>query len=116
MDFNRRGEVLWQEWDGNGFSATDATAVVFYTRGHIDIGIDIVLRALASAVQREGIVDSLGQAFKVIKPFTAVCGYSGEIDGGLEIAVCDEFGETYYGDVVDEAFPTTWVEVENIVR
>ena len=114
MDFNRRGETLWQEWDGNGYAASDATAVVFTTIGHVDISNDVVLRALASAVQREGIVDSLSQAFKAIRPFTAKFGYSGDIDGGLEIAVCDENGETYYGEIVDEILPTTWVEVENI--
>ena len=114
MDFNRRGETLWQEWDGSGYSPADATAVVFSTTGHVDISSDVVLRALASAVQREGIVDSLSQAFKAIRPFTAKFGYSGDIDGGLEIAVCDENGETYYGETVDEILPTTWVEVENI--
>jgi hypothetical protein len=116
MDFNRRGELLWQEWDGNGFSATDSSAVVFCTQGHVDVANDVVLRALASAVQREGIVDTLGHAFQMIKPFTSIHGYSGEIDGGIETAVCDESGETYYGDVVDEAFPTTWVEVGTIAR
>ena len=115
MDFNRRGETLWQEWDGSGFSASDTTSVVFHTREHVDVANDTVLRALASAVQREGIVDTLGQAFKVIKPFTATFGYSGEVDGGLETAVCDENGEIYYGDTVDEVFPTTWVEVGTIV-
>lgn len=114
MDFNRRGELLWQEWDGSGFNSKSRSSVVFFTIGHIDIANDVVLKALASAVQREGIVDSLGQAFNAIQPFTTVFGFSGEIDGGLETAVCDETGETYYGEMVDEILPTTWVEVEHL--
>lgn len=116
MDFGRQGELLWQEWDGNGFSPTDSACVVFCTHAHVDVSNDVVLRALASAVQREGLVDTLSQAFGAIKPFTAVAGYSGEINGGIETAMCDESGETYYGDVVDSVIPTTWVEVENFAR
>lgn len=114
MDFSRSGELLWSEWEGSGFSQSDVSNVVFYTHGHVDVAHDVVLRALASAIQREGIVDSLGHAFKVIKPFSAVLGYSGDIEGGLDTAVCDADGETYYGELVDEVIPTTWVEVETL--
>lgn len=116
MDFNRRGESLWHEWDGIGFTPSSTSNLIFCTDAHVDISEDVVLKALASAVQREGIVETLGQAFKVIQPFTALLGYSGEVDGGIETAVCDENGETYYGDVVDAITPTTWVEVEKIAR
>lgn len=116
MDFNRRGETLWHEWDGTGFTPTSVDNVIFCTHGHVNVAEDVVLRALASAVQRDGVSDTLGYAFTAIQPFTAVQGYSGDIDGGPEIAVCDENGETYYGDIVDAVIPTTWVEVETIVR
>lgn len=116
MSFDRRGESLWQEWDGSGFQPAEADNIIFYTIGHVDVANDVVLRALASAVQREGIVDTLGQAFQAIKPFSAVIGFSGDIDNGIETTVCDQSGETYYGDIVNSVVPTTWVEVSNLAR
>lgn len=116
MTVDRRGESLWQEWDGLGFTPTDPSSVVFHTVGHVDITNDVVLRSLASAVQREGITESLGQAFTSILPFTSVTGYFGDVLDGVESYVCDESGATYYGDIVDSIYPSTWVEVTNHAR
>ena len=111
MDYGRKGESLWSEWAGTGYQPQGIDTVIYVTEAHVDISNEVVLRALASAVQRDGIADTLADAFKVIKPFSALLGYSGEVDG-LELSVCDETGETYYGDVVADIIPTTWVEVE----
>ena len=111
MDYGRKGESLWSEWAGIGYQAQSAETLIYVTEAHVDISNEVVLRALASAVQRDGVVDSLADAFRVIKPFSATLGYSGEV-AGLELTVCDENGETYYGDIVDEIIPTSWVEVE----
>lgn len=110
MDLDRRGETLWSEWDGEGFQSTHLDSVVFFTEGHVSLSVDVVFRALASAVQRDGIADTFSRAATVIQPFSAVHGFSGEVDG-LEVHVCSPDGETYYGDIVDEIVPTTWVEV-----
>jgi hypothetical protein len=113
MDYGRKGENLWSEWSGAEFQASSSSVIIYTTEAHVDINNEVVLRALASAVQRDGIADSLADAFKAIKPFSSLLGYSGEV-AGLELTVCDEHGETYYGDFVDDIIPTTWVEVENL--
>ena len=38
-------------------------------------------------------------------------GWSGLIEDELEFTVCDDFGETEYGDIVEVALETTWVEI-----
>ena len=113
MDYGRKGESLWSEWAGTGYQVQGLSTLIYVTEAHVDINNDVVLRALASAVQRDGVVDSLADGFRAIKPFSTILGYSGEVEG-LELTVCDENGETYYGDIVDEIIPTTWVEVETL--
>jgi hypothetical protein len=112
MDYGRKGESLWSEWSGVGYQSQLPSTIIYVTEAHVDISNDVVLRALASAVQRDGVADSLGDAFRIIKPFSTVVGYSGDVNG-VEVSVCDENGETYYGDTVETIIPTTWVEVEN---
>ena len=111
MDFDRRGETLWHEWDGLGFSPNGIDNLVYYTVGHISLGEHVVFNALCSAIQRDGVCDSISRAGAAIQPYTAVCGYAGEVEQGLEMHVCSSDGETYYGDDVDEVMPITWVEV-----
>lgn len=111
MDFDRRGETLWYEWDGLGLHQTGADSIIYCTIGHVSLGEHVVFNALSSAVQRDGVVDSISRAGTAIQPYTVVHGYAGEIDEGLEMHVCSLEGETYYGEFVDEVFPFTWVEV-----
>lgn len=115
MDISRKGESLWSEWTGEGYTRRVYHSVVYYTVGHVSIDHEVVLRALASAVQRDGIADGLGQAYKQIHENTQSFGWAGEIDGSYEISVCADNGETEYGDIVDEVLPITWVEVYSIV-
>jgi hypothetical protein len=110
MDFNRKGETLWSEWDGNGYTQTLIGSIIFCTEGHISLSEGVIFSALASAVQREGVCDSISQASTAIQPFSTTMGFAGEVDG-LEFSVCDKEGETFYGDIVDEIIPFTWVEV-----
>jgi hypothetical protein len=111
MATSRIGESLWTEWDGNGYYSVLPLCTVFVTNGHVDIENEVVRRALASFIQRSGVVDSLGQAYALIERGVYVQGYSGVIDGEPEPTVCEEDGETFHGDIVDEILPTTWVEV-----
>lgn len=112
MKDSRAGETLWSEWSGNGYHVADSSAFIFHTIGHVDVYHDIVKRALASSIQRHGLVDSLAEAFKLIDyGRTAVLGYCGHLDGDVEYTMCDSDGETVYGDFVDEIFPATWVEI-----
>jgi len=113
MIFDRKGEVLWNEWDGHNMSPEKGSHILYYTHGHVNVDDSLYLNALASAVQRDGISDSIGRAMIAIQPFTIKQGFSGHCDGGRELHACDEHGVTYYGEVVDEVLPTTWIEVDN---
>lgn len=114
MRISRKGESLWHEWAGEGYYLSSPFSVAFYTIEHVDLDLDIVRRALASAIQRDGLVDSLGQAFALIEKSTISQGYAGELDGDLDLTFCDADGETYYGDHVAMPDPITWVEVHNV--
>lgn len=115
MDFSRRGESLWAEWSGNGYIPVSQGTIIFCTETHVDLKNEVVLRALASAIQRDGIADSLGDAFKAIQDWTVHHGYAGDVDEDADATVCDEAGETFYGDIVDSVTPITWVEVSTRV-
>jgi hypothetical protein len=101
---SRVGELLWKEWTGDGFDPQLDESIVFFTDEHVDLENELIRRALASALQRDGISISLENAKISI-------GYAGEVDGDIDLSVCDENGETPYGDVVDNVTPVTWVEV-----
>jgi hypothetical protein len=109
---SRKGECLWQEWTGEGYEPDDPDySVIFFTIDHVDVEHEVVRRALASALQREGVADSLGDGYRSIDTATVSCGYAGEVEGSRELHVCDEEGETSYGDLVDSVTEVTWVEV-----
>ena len=108
---SRPGECLWREWTGEGYTSSKPDAIVFYTDEHVDVEHDVVRRALASALQRDGSATSLGQGFTSIDNGTVSQGYAGEVDGSCDLYVCDENGETTYGDIVENLTQVTWVEV-----
>lgn len=113
MKDSRIGEALWFEWDGLDYELSlDAAEITFYTYDHVDLETEVVKRALASTLQRDGLVSSLGQAFSVLDQTSALShGYSGFIDEDIIPVVCDKDGFTNSGEQVSEATPTTWVEV-----
>lgn len=108
---SRAGETLWREWTGEGFEPASQTSVVFYTDEHVDVEHEVVRRALASALQRDGSAVSLGEGFGAIDNGVTTQGYAGTVDGSTELYYCDEDGETEHGDLVDDLTPVTWVEV-----
>ena len=57
-------------------------------------------------------LSSMKCSFSVIDDAQIVIGYAGEIEGERELTVCDEHGETPYGDTVNKVLPITWVELE----
>lgn len=111
MKDSRVGELLWKEWTGDGFDPQLYESIVFFTDEHVDLENELIRRALASALQRDGISTSLGNGFQSLENAKITYGYAGEIDGDIDLSVCDEAGETPYGDVVDSVVPVTWVEV-----
>lgn len=112
MKDSRKGEALWKEWTGQGFDQSHESSVIFFTDHHVDIENEIVRRALASALQRDGISITLGNGYQAIESARVVSGYAGEVDGDIDLSVCDDSGETPHGDVVDFAVPVTWVEIQ----
>lgn len=110
MKDSRAGETLWYEWTGDGLDV-DADALVFFTVGHVDIEHEVVRRALASALQRDGSAVSLGDGYGRLDNATTMHGYAGFVDESLDFVVCNEDGETREGDTVDDTIAVTWVQV-----
>lgn len=89
---------------------SDSDDPIFYTQGHVDIENEIVGRALASALQRDGSAVTLGDGFRLVERARVTHGHAGLVDGDIDYAVCDELGETREGDEVDEVLEITWVD------
>ena len=108
---SRIGETLWSEWSGDHFSS-GGSSIFFFTEDHITLEHDVIVRALASALQRDGVVDSLGQGYRAAESASVQHIYAGKVDGELdELTPCSENGETFYGDTVDDIVPITLVEI-----
>ena len=112
MKDGRQGESLWSERLGEDYSLFPGGQLVFFTFDHVDLDIDIVKRSLASALQREGVCDSLGDGYRAVEKAEVTHGYVGYLDGEDDLHVCDADGETYYGDEVDEVLEATWVALD----
>jgi hypothetical protein len=107
----RIGESLWQQWGGSGYYEVTETELIYFTEDHVDMENEIVRRALASTLQRDGISDSLSDGFKLITDGYVEFGWAGIIEGEKEWSVCDEHGETNYGDFVEDIIAVTWIEI-----
>jgi hypothetical protein len=108
---SRVGELLWKEWTGSGYEPLHVNSVTFFTEDHIDLENELIRRALAYALQRDGVSVSLGNGFKYLDTAIINYGYAGEVDSDTDLTACDEDGETREGDVVDHTTAVTWVEV-----
>jgi len=71
---------------------------------------EIVRRALASVLQRDGVVDSLGDGFKFLENRDIHAGWAGILPEGNEYTYCDEDGGTQYGDYIESPEEFTWIE------
>jgi hypothetical protein len=107
----RPGDFLWEEWEGSGYDPQVDFSVVYYTFDHIDLENDLVRRALASALQRDGVAISLGDGYNLIDKCSPHYGWTGIIEDEEYHVVCDESGETEYGEFVDSVIPATWIEI-----
>ena len=108
---DRIGEHLWSEWDGELYEGHKQESIIYYTYEHIDVDTDIVKRGLASALQRDGVADSLSDAFKLLEESVIVYGYSGYDIDAIFPLYCDADGETFYGDILETYLPTTFIEI-----
>ena len=111
MKNDRPGEALWDEWEGLNYENVLLNGTVYYTFDHVDMENDLVRRALASALQRDGVAYSLSNGFWIIDLARFTYGWSGSLEKDSEdLLVCDENGETFYGDLLENVKETTWVE------
>ena len=111
MKDSRIGESLWEEWYGKGYECSSERELLFYTIDHVSIDNEVVRRALASCLQRDGVTDSLAQAFRCLESSQFEYLYAGYVDEDNELQICDVVGLTEYGDIVDEIFAITLVEI-----
>jgi ABC-type transport system substrate-binding protein len=111
MKDSRIGESLWLEWTGDDNGQFGSSEAVMYTEEHVDIDNEVVRRALASALQRDGIAISLGEGYKYVDSAELSFGYAGRVDDSFDLIECSEYGETRDGDIVDEIMKITWVEI-----
>lgn len=106
----RHGEQLWSSWEGEGYFSDTHSELIYFTEGDVDINNEIVRRALASTLQRDGIADSLSDGFKMLEMSVTQGGFAGFLPGETEYSVCDDEGMTEYGDTVENVLEITWVE------
>lgn len=111
MKDKRLGEELWLEWQGLNYCSSKDDSIVYYTFGTVDLNNEIVSRALASSLQRDGVVDSLGDGFKSIEKSIISNGWAGSLEEEHEYVVCNQEGETKYGDTVHTVIEVTWIEI-----
>lgn len=110
MKNDRVGEWLWEEWDGEGYEPMPSDSIIYVTYDHVDLDQDLVKRALASCMQRDGIADSLSDAFTMIEKSIVSQGYVGFLDGEKLPYVTNDFGQTEDGDYADSMSKATWVD------
>lgn len=111
MKDSRIGECLWSEWTGEDHEYVSNGELLFYTEEHVDVEHEVVRRALASALQRDGSATSLGEGFKLVENAESFFVHAGVIDGDTIYTICDEYGETRGGDCVEDVKKITIVSI-----
>lgn len=110
MKDKRLGDWLWEEWDGDGYNNIFEDSIVYITYDWVDLGEEIVRRALASCLQRDGVSDSLSDGFKMLEVSRTTSGFIGFLDEEKYPIVVDENGLTEDGDIASDVCMVTWVE------
>jgi hypothetical protein len=110
----RPGDYLWFEWDGETdptYDLEDENSIIYYTEEWVELDNDLVKRALASALQKDGVVSSLGDGFKSVEQSIEnfYWTYAGYVDEVLH--QCDSSDETYYGDIVEKTVKITFIKI-----
>jgi hypothetical protein len=111
---SRIGESLWFIWDGENQDPFHEDSIVFYTEEHIDIEEDVVRKALASSIQREGISDSLSGGFTLIASGASGHSYAGYCLDSERQLICNADGYSESGSFLSGVVPITWVEIFDV--
>lgn len=102
-------EDLWQEWAGESDSPDGY--IWFFAIGHVDVYHLPVYRNLARVLQLSGIPTSLQESYKMIDQAIIHETHAGNVDESDELTKCDMYGYTDLGDLVDDVFEVTIVEI-----
>lgn len=81
MNDSRPGEALWFPWDGEEYEQQLLDPYIYQTEGHVDLENEVVRKALASTLQRDGIAFSLGAAYGLVDQSVHTLTYGGAVDG-----------------------------------
>lgn len=114
MKDSRIGESLWFLWEGDGYTPGLLESVVYYTYDHVDLEHEIVRKALASSIQRDGISYSLFHGFQMIDRSIVSEGWVGTAADSEYEYICSEDGESYDGDQLYNVKAVTFVEVPEL--
>lgn len=114
MKDSRIGESLWSIWDGEGYNPAYLDSTIYYTETHVDLEEEVVRKALASSIQRDGISYSLSASFRSIDDAIISHGWVGSGEGERHQEVCNVSGETISGSFVEDVVEVTFVEVPYI--
>jgi hypothetical protein len=112
MKDSRIGECLWSLWEGDGYVNFLGSPVVYYTEEHVDVDHEIVKKALASCIQRDGIVYSLFEAYNLIDSAAVSHSWAGSFPDEVYPELCNEEGRTARGSALRSFVPVTFVELE----
>ena len=115
MKDSRIGQILWSAWEGSGYTANIHNSITYYTEDHVDVDHDVVRRALASCIQRDGVVFSLSQGFQAIDGAVITQSWMGSLDGEIYLELCDEFGLTWDEVKLQDVTAITIVEIPDLV-
>lgn len=99
------------EWTGSGYTPETESDLIFYTEEVVNINIPLIQKALASSLQREGIVDSLSDGFNLVNYGHVVHGFFGYIGGDIVPTACDVLGYAEDGEKLEFFTSCTWVEL-----
>jgi hypothetical protein len=80
------GESLWGSWDD------PEGGIAYITRSHGDCRNEVVGGALASRLQRDGVVDSLAERFSAVQAADSSLCWVGAVGSGRDHLVCDKDG------------------------
>lgn len=108
MKNDRIGDWLWEEWDGDGFDSI--SDLIYSTSDWVDLSNEIIKRALASTLQRDGVADSLSDGFRMVEMASVTQVHAGFIEGEKVPVLCNHLGESDYGDSVTNPIKITLVE------
>ena len=115
MKDSRIGECLWSIWEGMGYEDQLPYSVVYYTEDHVDLEQEVVRKALASSIQRDGLVYSLAQGYGAIDAGIVSQKWVGLADGELYEEICNKDGSAFSNSTLNNVVPVTFVEVPELV-